>query len=310
MSELILKGADGANPLGFLAALGVLRTASRTWPESSPRMGWVQYANGWRPVLALEIEMTEKGFVAALHNSLRQMEDHPAFGFADNLSVPAPTFRAETMTAAADAAPDDRRYADFLAAFGSDGVIDEKTGIVADTALRTMGGAGHQHFLGTMRQLVNDTEEAHIQKALFNDWRYDDPLEKHTMRWDPADDVRHALRWRKPSGDPARKTGGGMWGANRLAVEGLPLLPTAPRQRRLETTGFTRRKGHGETWTWPIWEPKISVDTVRSLLALDRLQEAKPNRELLKRMGIVEIFRCQRLTQGKFRNFAPAAPVA
>lgn len=310
MSELILKGADGGNPLGFLVALGALRTASRTWPELSPRMGWVQYANGWRPVLAFGINMSEKEFVAALQKSLRQMKDHPAFGFADNLSVPPSTFREQAMTAAEDAVPADRRHVDFLAAFGSDGVTDENSGIVADTALRTMGGAGHQHFLGTMRQLVNDTDEAHIQKALFNDWRYDDPLEKHTMRWDPADDVRHALRWRKPSGDPGRKTGGGMWGANRLAVEALPLLPTAPKGRRLETTGFTRRKGDGEIWTWPIWEPKISVDAVRSLLALDSLQEVKPNREFLKRMGVIEIFRCQRLTQGKFRNFAPAAPVA
>ena len=32
MSELTLKGLDGANPLGFLAAIGTLRIATVVWP--------------------------------------------------------------------------------------------------------------------------------------------------------------------------------------------------------------------------------------------------------------------------------------
>ena len=108
---------------------------------------------------------------------------------------------------------------------------------------------------------------------------------------------------------PNRDINGSMWGANRLAVEALPLLPTAPNQQRLMTTGFTHSKGSNPTWTWPIWEPKITVEIVRSLLSLEALQNKHPDRDLLKAMGITEAFRCQRLTQGKFRNFTPAEPV-
>ncbi len=47
---LVLKGLPGDNPLGFLAALGVLRVLSRSWPHRGITMGW-DPQEGWRPVL-------------------------------------------------------------------------------------------------------------------------------------------------------------------------------------------------------------------------------------------------------------------
>src|SRR5947209_20011034 len=115
-----------------------------------------------------------------------------------------------------------------------------------------MSGAGHQHFLEFMKWIVERTGPDHLEKTLFRPWRYDDPVQNQTLRWDPADDVRRALRWRDPSGDPQRSRRGGMLGANRLAIEGLPLLPTIPVGRTLRTTGFSGR-GSGTTyWTWPL----------------------------------------------------------
>jgi len=310
VNELILKGIDGANPLGFLAAVGALRTASRAWStDYSPTMEWRKHDGAWRPILFFDFYIAETDFVSKLNATLKQMEKHPAFGISDNLSLPPEAFRNEALKAQEASKPNDRNFADFLAAYGCESVCDKNSENIADTAMRTMSGAGHQHFLGTIRQIVSDTKDYHISKALFSTWLYDDPVEKHTMRWDPFDDVRYALQWQNPSGDRNRKTGGGMWGANRLAIEALPLFVTAPKIRNLETTAFTQNKGEGVFFSWPIWESPLSIETLRSLLSFHELQASKPNRKNLMRMGVVEIFRCQRLTQGKFRNFSAAISV-
>jgi hypothetical protein len=165
-----------------------------------------------------------------------------------------------------------------------------------------MSGAGHQHFLGFMQQLAHATDLGNLREALFNVWRYRD--DKPSLRWDPNDDRRYALRWDNPSGDSIKT----VRGANRLAIEALPLLPAVPVGKRAETTGFTQERGRGVLWTWPIWHPPLSLDVVRSLLALREIQRETPDRGLLSRMGISEVFRCQRITQGKYRNLTPAAP--
>ena len=99
-----------------------------------------------------------------------------------------------------------------------------------------------------------------------------------------------------------------MRGANRLAVEALPLFPAAPGEGGLQTTGFTQRRGKGVLFTWPIWEVPLHLDTVRSLLSLAELQEPRPDRESLAARGVVEIYRSQRTTRDKYRNFTPALP--
>jgi hypothetical protein len=172
-----------------------------------------------------------------------------------------------------------------------------------------MSGAGHLDFLAVVRNIVDNTMPVHLDKALFQMWQYDDPVEKQTMRWDPLDDIRYALRWRNPSGDPVRKKQGTVLGANRLAIEGLPLLPTIPIGLALHTTGFSGQGSRNTFWTWPIWQKPLSLDLVRSLLALRDLQLPEPPRSKLALIGLVEIYRSQRLTVGKFRNFAPAESV-
>jgi len=312
MNEFVLKGLDGGNSLGFLAALGVLRASTLAWPERAVRLAWSDQHGGWRPRLFLHPGIEEDAWLEGLDSFLRDASGHDAFKLADDLNVPIPTFRKIALEVARQSQPDERRHADLLAAFGSDAVEAEangkKTGAMADTALRTMSGAGHQHFFGFVRVLIADTRIEHLRAALLIPWQYTDPVENHTMRWDPMDDVRYALRWRNSSGDPERKKGGTVWGANRLAIEALALLPTAPTHGRLQTTGFTQRKGQGAIWTWPIWTAPIGQDVVRSLLALTQLQEPSPDRNRLAAMGIAEVYRCQRITQGKYRNFTPAVP--
>ncbi len=308
-----LPGLAGHNLLGFLAALGLLRITSRLSSDSPVRMGWHAAGGFWVPWVELPESWVgavgaasdvREAFVRAIHAELRGMVGHPAFGFADDLTLPIAEWRSRCQEAVERSSPADRVYADFLAAFGADGLPPaDKSGRMQDTAFRTMSGAGNQHFLRFMRDLTDATEEAHLRAALFAPWEYAD--EGLSLRWDPRDDRRYALRWADPSGDAVRT----VRGANRLAVEALPLLPTAPVGRVLRTTGFTERREAGACFTWPIWAVAISVDAVRSLLALTELQAERPDRRVLGARGVVEIYRSQRVTQGKYRNFTPGVPV-
>ncbi|NEV60666.1 type I-G CRISPR-associated protein, Cas3-extension family [Thiorhodococcus minor] len=313
MTGFDLDGIHGSNPLGFMAALGTVAACDRSFPHDAARLSWHQSQGAWRPTLSLDRPLTREDLLAGLDAQLKTLSANPAVNLGDNLSLDCADFRQKAVLAQQSATPEQRDFADFMAAFGSESVQSKlngkPTGKIADTAFRTMNGSGHQHFLGSIRTFIEDTKVEHLEKALFHAWRYDDPVEKHTMRWDPMDDVRYALRWQNPSGDRERKQTGSVWGANRLAIEALPLFPTAPRHTALETTGFRARRGSGTLWTWPIWEGDLTVDTIRSVLALAELQASEPNRDGLVRHGIVEVFRCKRITQGKFRNFGMAIPV-
>ena len=303
-SPLILSGIDGGNPLGFLAALGALRTATRALPNAEVRMKWQIDYGSWRPALMSTHDLSPSTLIDHLMPLLKGMTGHPAFAFSDDLTLSSDEFRSVAAAASSKASPQDRTFADFVVAFGCDGLVTSgNEQRIQDTALRTMSGAGHQHFLGFMRELVEKTELCHLHDALFERWTYAD--DKPSLRWDPIDDRRYALRWREPSGDPVKT----VRGANRLAIEALPLLPTAVVGKTLETTGFQRWRKQGIFFTWPIWEVSIPLSVVGSLVSLPELQSPAPDRCLLKTVGIVEIYRSQRITQGKYRNFTSARPV-
>jgi len=304
-STLLLPGIDGANPLGFLAALGVLRTLFRAEDALRPRLAWQVHSGAWRPALTTEIALSRPELVARLDEALRSMVDHEAWRFSDNLNVEAGDFRSHALAAAARASTADPTAAEFVAAFACDAIteVDAKKGVVVcDTAFRTMSGAGHQHFLGFMRQLAACTEQDHLERALFEQWRYED--DKPSMRWDPIDDRRYALRWNEPSSDPIRT----VRGANRLAIEALPLFPVMPRGTRLETTGFVTAGSRGTWFRWPIWSRPISMPVVQSLLASQRVRQASTNEAALRRMGVEAVFKSQRLTVEKYRNFTMGVP--
>ena len=297
---LPLEALDAANPLAFLAALGLFRVLTRAWPQHQPRLGWERQGGVWRPIIISSPTAKPRDVVAAVHAQLASMANHPAFTFADNLKVPKPVFRSFAENAAQNDA--DHIAAEFAAAFACDALTTDE-GDVQDTGFRTMSGAGHQHFLAFMNQLARVTTEENLHSALFAPWRYDE--QKLSMRWDPADDRRYALRWSDPSGDVIRT----VRGANRLAIEALPLFPVAPVGRKVETTGFGSPYGRGTNWTWRIWETPVPLNVCRSLLALSGLQEEIPDRATLRARGIVEIYRCERITIGKFRNFTQSQAV-
>jgi CRISPR-associated endonuclease/helicase Cas3 len=312
---LSLPGLDGSNPLAFLAAVGAVLVADQLFPGA--RLRW-DCLGKWEPVLELPAPVDEDEFAARAAEQLAKMSGHPAFTLgelnADNLIASPTAYRGLCQGAAAATSPE-RTLADYCAAFGSDAIqTDADPPLIQDTAFRTMSGAGHQHFLAFFRNIVGATQAAHLKKALFAEWRYDDPLKNLTTRWDPQDDVRYALRWKNPGDETKqRSVSGSVLGANRLAIEGLRLFPSVPSQvrhpLRLLTTGFRGSKSTDSFFSWPMWTTSATPEVVRSYLASGELQEEEPKVNRLRCLGVAQVFCSQRITQGKFRNFTLARPL-
>lgn len=298
--EVLLDGIDGSNIIGFLCALGTLRTLSLTGIDA--KLSWDERAC-WIPTLHLPVRMSADEISAHLDKQLKEAVWPAPIDHEDNThKLPLSHYRAWARIATKQWLKDrtsiSRAPLDWLCALAGEVEHDD---FLIDTAFRTMSGAGHQHFLKTMRDLQELTEQSHIHAALFDFWDYRDG--KPTLRFDPLDDRRYALRWNNPSTaskEPIRS----MRGANRLAVEALPLYPTWPRQGHLETAGFRTKGAKGTYFYWPIWTEPMSLPSLRPLLWSRGWEEESPH--LLSSLGISELFRAQRITIGKVRNFTPS----
>jgi hypothetical protein len=291
MSEIELTGLDGGNLLAYLAALGTLRVLTLAEPDGCVRMRW-EDRGYWSPVMIGAGANTQDELLALLAERVcgEQSVDE-AWTIGADLTLTCAEFGMRMREALGKAGYGQRTTVDFMAAFGSDVYgAGPKKELMSDTGFRTMSGAGHQHFLGFMLELAANTGAEHLRRSLMAPWDYADG--RPALRWDAADFRPHALRAVDPSGDPIRT----MRGANRLAIEALPLFPTAPNRRRIRTTGFQEGE-NGTEFRWPIWTDPLELGTVASLLA-EGGERVRP--------GVAQVYRVVRFTEGKYRNFSPA----
>lgn len=297
MHEIELTGLDGSNLLGYMAALGTLRVLAIADPKDRVRMKWTR-SGAWVPVLVSARLKDAEDVIQALEARVcGERTINPAWTIAKDLTLSCQEFRAHL-----DRHEDlDPQEAEFLAAFGSEAYRSgPKKDQMTETEFRF--GAGQQRMLEFMTKLAETTSAEQIRRALFDLWDYED--DGPSMRWDPADYRPHALRAKDPSPDPIRT----MRGANRLAVEALPLFPTAAcTGRKVRTVGFMRRKGRTE-FTWPIWNEPLGLDSVKALLASAEIQEDRPERRAMTSRKIEQVFRAWKFKEkdGRYRNVTPA----
>src|SRR5206468_4059560 len=117
--ELHLVGVDGANPLAFLAALGTLNLLSEA-RTADMRMRWQPLAGAWRPVLIASQPLDENAVVEMLATSLGAPEAHPHLALGKNLSISRDRFAQFALNAQRASSLQARRFADFMASFGSE----------------------------------------------------------------------------------------------------------------------------------------------------------------------------------------------
>lgn len=311
-----LDGLEPDSLLAFLALLGLLRCLDAARPEWLARAAWDLDRAPLRPILVL----------AELHTQ-QEVSEVAAAG-ADRLAE-AYCFSAEKSDAAGQndlnysdefarkllseaVVEDDRGRADLWAALMCDAAA--RDGRIEPTPLCLLFGQGHQHFLdrltkvprieappprGRGKKMVSLTAGETINEALFQPWTRQDPTPG--FRWDPAEDVRYALRANDPSGEKSTT----QHGANRLAALGLPVLTSVPMQRgnrvRLHVLGGSFDRDFA--LVWPIWREPASLAAIRAMLSHPDLTNGPAK---LANLGVEEVRRARRITVGRFMNFTRA----
>ncbi len=305
---LPLPGLDGANPLGFLAALGLLRIVAEAEPLADISLAWTPSHTTWTPTLYADTPWgTEQdALLDVLVNMLvTRFEDHPIAHAMNVNSRMQPERTAGFRDAFSSASLCDRVRVDWLTAIGCDAVDS--------SAINQIQAVRRDNFPRNLRSLMANTTAVHLRRSLFHLWDFADPLDNNSLHLNPAEDRRHAHQWNKPSGDPDRKRSGGMIGANRLAIEAWPLFATVPAVGVIRTVGFRGERAKNKRWSWPLWSARLTLRTIASLLANPTLQAETIEAiecERLRARGVGAVYRSRRILVGKTPNFTPAERIA
>lgn len=305
---LLLPGLDGTNPLGFLAALGVLSCVSQIHGKFAVRMGWVTANATWVPHILFENKVCfkEAHLLDELEQFLvRDRSLHPA-DLYEKLQIQSNCSKRQFFQNVLNHANlQNRKTVDFLSAIASD--------ITPDDAICQIQTTRRDYHLGNIDSILSQSNREHLRRSLFQTWDYSDPLDNQSLHLDPTEDRRHAYQWNRPSGDPNKKRFGGMLGANRLAIEAISMFTSFPCAEKLATLGFRGVRSDDTFWTWPIWKPPIQIEMIRSILGIRELQADIINsssRNYLKELGVIAVYRTQRILVEKTPNFTPPMRIA
>lgn len=302
---LPLPGLDGANPLGFLAAIGLLKTLSCK-DTRQIQMAWRVAQATWIPCVRMPdaAPLDESRVLDQLESSL--LADRPAHpaNLYDELASASSNQRFSRRDLfdqiGKQATRHSRARADFLAAIASDMADSDATNQLQTTR--------RDYHLGNIDAILKHTTREHLRRTLFQPWDYADSLKNQSLHLDPSEDRRHAYQWNRPSGDPNRKQGN-MLGANRLAIEAIEWFTSLPHGGKLTTVGFFGTRAGETRWTWPLWSAWASAITVPSLMTLEVLQGEVFDEEVsrqLAEMGVTAVFRTRRILVEQTPNFTPA----
>jgi len=297
---LPLPGLDGSSPLGFLAALGVLRAMNAV--HSTTKLAWTETGGSWRPIVQAP-GMSPSTFVSTLNDGLKSLDGEP-WKLNSKFPFEASALETATIEAIQTGSRSTRSGLDLLAGFGVSALLDDK-GNFEGTAFQMVrsGDSQGNGLSGYAGKLSDETTEEQIHTALFETWTFDEP--GCALRWSPEENVGYALQWDNPGGQPATS----IRGANRLAIEALGILSVVPIKREARTTAFSGRRQ--QFLTWPIWTVPVSLNVARSLISMDEIHSREVNPIAISPRGISAIFRCERIkTSTYYHNFSPSRRIA
>lgn len=293
---LPLLGLDGTNPLGFLAALGVLVALNEDSTEV-PALSWVAAGGTWIAQLHMSTITTEDELIRELLERLNnRSDDHPARRWS--------TFADGDSTKIRQLLSDHRDA--WCSCIGVEPLSCEDE----SKRMSQLQTARKDYQVTAITNLLAGVSEDSLRRTILKTWDYAEPLEGLTLHLDPSEDRRHAYQWNQPAGDPDRKTYGNMIAANRLALESLVMFATVPVDGLAQTVGFKGRSVRNTFWTWPLWTCPANRHEVQTLLTLNFLQLDQPEPRTLQAMGIEAVFRTQRILVGKTPNLTPPQRVA
>jgi hypothetical protein len=304
--SLLLTGLDAQNPLGFFAALGMLRVMdAHAVREGRPRPWLSFYGDGQTPSLGTSLRLDE--VIATVIADARSQRLDPVLTFAytdageraspDDKHArcdlkPSPKLALEFLMARAT---EDRGIADLAAGLFSE-LVQDNNGATKPTALHFT--AGQQEFLRMVQALRAGLTEAALREALIGPWLNASSLP--SLSWDSSATRSYALRARNPSSEKR----GSVPAANWLAVQSLAFFPVVVRRRRLATVCVTGG-WKDSRFTWPLWDAKLTVPVVSSLLRIDAGGLTAKERAATSVTAVLSA-RILRSDQGGYGSFSPA----
>lgn len=305
MAEIVLTGLDGSNPLGFLAALGVLNVL--TDRGGAPKLAW--RSGDWRPIVT-DVAVDRGELLARLTEDVATWREDPCLELkygkrgkqakrAWDLKPPPGEFRSYLDRLVAASQPRRRRAVDFAAAFATETARDNN-GNTKPTALHFT--AGQQQFLEMVAGLRDAVTQDDLEEAVFGPWRYERALP--VLGWDCSAARVYALR----ADDPSKAEKRGVPGADWLAFRALSFIRVAPIRTQVATTGCSGGWKTG-TFCWPLWEVGLTRDSAHVVVQMANLP-GLPESDRRAR-GICAVFACgiRRSGHGGGGSFAPAAAV-
>jgi hypothetical protein len=310
---LVLTGLDGSNPLGFLAALGVLNVLADR--DGGSTLQW--RLGDWRPIVADATVLDADALVGLLRADLATWADDPCLELryakgsktseksalksrqAWDLKPPPSEFRAYLERMVETAGAEHRRSVDFAAAFATQ-TAQDNNGNTKPTALHFT--AGQQQFLEMVVQLRDAVTEHDLREAVVGPWRYQRVLP--VLGWD----CTAARAWSLRADDPSKADKRGVPGADWLAFRGLSFIRVAPIARQIATTGCSGGWKSGR-FQWPLWDRPLTRDTVQVTLQLEGLEGMREAERRARGLAAVFSAAIRRSDQGGYGSFAPSTAV-
>ncbi len=297
MTRVILRGLSGANPLGFLGALGLLRLLRRQ--SNAARLGFLSdgsfhpFIEGADGDLAAHVadDAAPAGKDQTWWLEYGKEEKRGVKVVAD-LKAPPPIFASFLSACVQHWSRGDCEAAGYAAAFGTS-VAKDGNGNTKPTAFHFT--AARQEFLDTVEAIRASVTREWVERSLFEGHA---TRSGKNLRWDPAAERNWALMANNPNDDGTVVDAPLEW----LAFRGLPLFPSFPKGSRIITTGVD---GHGDAMemTWPLWAVPASIETVRSVLQMT--WTGPPRERAMRGVFAVCVSAIRRTSQG-FGNFGPA----
>ncbi len=288
MSDVRLDGLDGANPLGYLAALGVLRVL--TGCDATVMMSWTGDAR------SVPVVHGSGSFDQIVDTLLAERDDWMAAELLDPQWDDV-KFRSPVETR------------EWLDACGSDVSNEIAVALVAEGSVDNNGSAkptdlhftaGQQKWLVMARDVRDAVDDERLRGALLGPWTRRDT--SSSFGWDLVDDRVYALSARNPSKEKKTTEAGAEW----LAFRGLSAFPVVATVGRTKTPGFTGTWKNGR-FRWPLWSQPLGFETARSLIgrAWDVEGDGPAG------AGLERVFESpvRRSDQGGYGSFGPSTPI-
>lgn len=283
MKEQVWAGIDGADILGFMAALGAFRVVSAAQP--GVRLAWKAEGPFWRP--CLHSKLSPDDVLLCLAAAMADRAAAPEFTnmLGSEIRVESGKFHAWLQVVAGTAAEP------FAAAWGVPG--RQKTDV---SLFHTM--AGPQHFLAALKKLAESIDPVRdFHEALFGPWQR--AHAQNSFGWDPSQGAPYAYRLGRSADAAPTSVRGALW----LMVEALPFFPVVG--SRGQTTGFVRlglEDEQSDYFRWPIWEGALSPATVRTLVASDLTPGTRTP-------GLWSVYQSERAKEGYYGRFRHATMI-